>query len=319
MSVQSSRVKPITLIGVGICLLSLVGCSLPKKQAEPVKKSVSVVTAPQREPILAIPPDGMITVGEGETLYTIAARYQVNPRAIVEDNEIGPPYIVTAGQRLKLRPQRFHIVFPGDSTESIAQRYGVSEEQIAVANGLELPLSLVIGQLLILPAEPYFVISGDAAASDMAASTLAAPAGSTEVAQAPKRKRFVAPQAGGAFMWPVEGEVLAEFGPAARGIHNDGINIGAPAGAEIVASAKGTVAFIGKEIKSFGTLVLVKHKDGVITAYAHLDEVLVAEGDNVGMGQKIGTVGQTGKVDRPQLHFEIRKARRPIDPRTLIS
>lgn len=114
MSVHSSRVKPITLIGIGVCLLSLASCSLPKKQAEPVNKPVSVVTAPKREPILAIPPDGMITVADGETLYTIAARYQVNPRAIVEDNEIGPPYIVTAGQRLKLRPQRFHIVFPGD-------------------------------------------------------------------------------------------------------------------------------------------------------------------------------------------------------------
>ena len=120
-------------------------------------------------------------------------------------------------------------------------------------------------------------------------------------------------------MWPVEGQVISEFGPAARGVHNDGINIAAVAGADVLASAAGTVAFIGREIKSFGTLVLVKHNDGVITAYAHLDSVLVNEGDLVEGGQKIATVGQTGKVDTPQLHFEIRRARRPIDPRTLIS
>ena len=104
-----------------------------------------------------------------------------------------------------------------------------------------------------------------------------------------------------------------------RGVHNDGINIAAVAGADVLAAAPGTVAFIGREIKSFGTLVLIKHKDGVITAYAHLDSVLIKEGDVVEGGQKIATVGQTGKVDTPQLHFEIRKARRPIDPRTLIS
>ena len=85
------------------------------------------------------------------------------------------------------------------------------------------------------------------------------------------------------------------------------------------ASARGTVAFVGREIKSFGTLVLVKHEGGIITAYAHLGEVLVKEGDVIDVGQKIATVGQTGKVDTPQLHFEIRRSRKPIDPRTLIA
>ena len=85
------------------------------------------------------------------------------------------------------------------------------------------------------------------------------------------------------------------------------------------AAARGTVAFVGRDIKSFGTLILVKHDGGVITAYAHLGEVLVAEGDIIEVGQQIATVGQTGKVDSPQLHFEIRKARKPIDPRTVIA
>jgi len=305
---------------IGICMTVLAACSMPKmtaKTAETAKPPV--ITAPKREPILVIPPGGIVTAEQGDTIYTIAARYQVSPRAIVEDNEIGPPYLLTAGQQLSLRPQRFHIVFPGDSAASIAERYGVSEEQIAVANGLTMPMKLSFGQQLALPAEPYFVISGGDPASAPSVEAPAAPAVTTVSNPAPARKRFVAPETGGDFMWPVKGEVITEFGPAERGVHNDGINIAAAEGTEIVSAAAGTVAFVGKEIKSFGTLVLVKHKDNVITAYAHLDAVMVKEGDAIAMGQPIGTVGRTGKVDTPQLHFEIRKARRPIDPRTLIS
>ena len=297
-------------------LITVAGCSKPDT-APPEKTLAPVVTAPQREAILPIPPDGYVTVMRGETLYTIAARYQVSPLAIIEDNQLEAPFIIGAGQQLKLMPPRFHMVFPGDSSGSIAERYGISEEQLATANGSRVPMKLVIGQRLVLPAEPDFTSLGTAPQSETETAQSAAQAATT--APTPPRKQFVAPTTGGPFMWPVEGEVITEFGPAARGVHNDGINIAAVAGADVLASAAGTVAFIGREIKSFGTLVLVKHKDGVITAYAHLDSVLVNEGDLVEGGQKIATVGQTGKVDTPQLHFEIRKARRPIDPRTLIS
>ena len=290
------------------------GCA---KISEPPKSSVPVVEAPKRETIMSIPLDGMVTVGKDDTIYTIAARYQVSPRNIVEDNDIGPPYILTEGQRLRLTPPRFHMVFPGDTPTSIAERYGVSETQLATANGKQEPLQIVIGERLILPAEPELKIGGNAEEAPVSPSS----GGSTVAAAtpAPPKKRFVAPTTGGPFRWPVSGEVITEFGPAERGVHNDGINIAAAAGTEIVASAPGTVAFIGKEIKSFGTLVLIKHKDGIITAYAHLGEVMVAEGDIVSAGQPIANVGQTGKVDTPQLHFEIRKSRRPIDPRSLIS
>ena len=134
-------------------------------------------------------------------------------------------------------------------------------------------------------------------------------------------KLIVAPSLAGSsgFSWPVQGEIIAEFGPSQRGIHNDGVNIAASEGASVGAAAKGRVAYVGTNIKSFGKLVLVKHDGGIITAYAHLGDISVTEGDIVTAGQSIGTIGRSGRVDSPQLHFEIRKSRQPIDPRSLIS
>ena len=113
--------------------------------------------------------------------------------------------------------------------------------------------------------------------------------------------------------------MTTEFGPAERGVHHDGVKISAPFGALVTTSAPGTVAFVGTELKRFGTLVLVKHEGGYITAYAHLDVLSVKEGDVLSNGTVIGKVGTTGYVDTPQLHFEIRKSRTPINPRELIS
>jgi murein DD-endopeptidase MepM/ murein hydrolase activator NlpD len=117
----------------------------------------------------------------------------------------------------------------------------------------------------------------------------------------------------------VQGEIITEFGSSQRGVHNDGVNIAASEGASVGAAAKGRVAFVGTNIKSFGKLVLVKHDGGIITAYAHLGDISVTDGDIVTAGQSIGTIGQSGRVDSPQLHFEIRKSRQPVDPRSLIS
>ena len=116
------------------------------------------------------------------------------------------------------------------------------------------------------------------------------------------------------FLWPVRGRVISNFGPRAGGLHNDGINIAAPRGAPIYAADNGIVAYTGTGIKGFGNLVLVKHSDGWTTAYAHVDRVLVRRGDTVKRGETIGTIGSTGKVTRPQLHFEIRKGSRAVNP-----
>ncbi len=139
-----------------------------------------------------------------------------------------------------------------------------------------------------------------------------------EVAAAPPPKPVEpesVPRSSGRFLWPVKGKVISTYGPKSDGMHNDGINIAASKGAPVVAVDNGVVAYAGNELRGFGNLLLVKHADGFITAYAHLDRIDVERGASVKRGQAIGTVGQTGAVTSPQLHFELRKGSQAVDPR----
>jgi murein DD-endopeptidase MepM/ murein hydrolase activator NlpD len=133
--------------------------------------------------------------------------------------------------------------------------------------------------------------------------------------EAPPREA-PAPASGGpsAFSWPVRGTVLSGFGPGANGTQNDGINIAAPLGTPIRAAKDGEVAYVGNELRGYGNLVLLKHPDGWMTAYAHCDALLVKVHDHVRRGQMIARVGKTGAVGEPQLHFELRRGTRPVNP-----
>ena len=122
-----------------------------------------------------------------------------------------------------------------------------------------------------------------------------------------------------AFGWPVSGRVISDFGSTANGGKNDGINIATAMDAPIHASASGTVTYAGDELKNYGNLVLIKHADGFTTAYAHADRLVVARGDVVTRGQVIAYAGQTGDVETPQLHFEIREQTTPVNPRTYLA
>ena len=115
------------------------------------------------------------------------------------------------------------------------------------------------------------------------------------------------------FLWPVKGPVISPFGESPNG-RNDGINISAERGAPIFAAEAGTVTYVGNELKGYGNLILIKHDNGFVTAYAHADTVLVQRGEHVERGQVIGSAGDTGDVSRPQLHFELRIGTRPVDP-----
>ncbi|RCK44899.1 membrane protein [Thalassospira profundimaris] len=116
------------------------------------------------------------------------------------------------------------------------------------------------------------------------------------------------------FMWPVQGKIVLGYGAGPGGLFNDGINIAAERGTAILATDNGVVTYVGNELRGFGNLILIKHADGYVSAYAHTENPLVARGDIVRRGQQISSVGSTGAVNRPQLHFEIRQGRKSRDP-----
>lgn len=310
----------VSLVGLSACenrLPELPSLSLTRDKPAPLEN------APLREARALLPASGKVIVQAGDTIFSLATRYQITPQSIINDNQLVPPFNIAVGEQLSLSPARYHIVVIEDNLYDLSQRYAVSQRQIAALNELQEPYDLLVGQRLLLPDQLDFSVL-DVAGIDIeavpASAIRAVP--QTTAATPPKSppKSFVAPALGGAgFTWPVKGEVVAEFGPLARGVHNDGVNIRADEGTLVVTSAPGTVAFVGTGLKSFGNLVLVKHEGGYITAYAHLSDIQVKEGDVLGEGRSIGQVGMTGRVDSPQLHFEIRQSRTPLNPREIIS
>jgi murein DD-endopeptidase MepM/ murein hydrolase activator NlpD len=127
-----------------------------------------------------------------------------------------------------------------------------------------------------------------------------------------------ASRAGGLFQWPVNGKVISSFGATSGGLHNDGINIAAPRGTPVHAAENGVVVYAGNQLRGFGNLVLIRHADGWVTAYAHNDTLLVKKGQQVKRGDVIARVGSTGNVSQPQLHFEVRKGTEAVDPKTML-
>ena len=127
------------------------------------------------------------------------------------------------------------------------------------------------------------------------------------------------PMSGNSFRWPVRGRVISEFGARPDGGHNDGIDLAVPAGTSVLAAENGVVAYAGNELKGYGNLVLIRHANNWVSAYAHNEEILVKRGDKVRRGQVIAKAGATGSVSQPQVHFELRKGSRPVDPTKFMS
>jgi murein DD-endopeptidase MepM/ murein hydrolase activator NlpD len=231
-----------------------------------------------------------------------------------------------------------HVVNHGDTLLSVARRNHVSVVELARANNIQPSAKLKLGMKLtvpgartaaaVVPAQQPVAAAQPAAAlaaptTKMAAAT-AGPQQTARLAQATTKvdepvaeTPVKASEATGAlptFRWPVRGKVITAYGAKSNGKANDGINLAVPEGTPIKAAEDGVVAYSGNELKGYGNLVLVRHANGYVTAYAHASELLVKRGDTIKRGQVIAKSGQSGEVGSPQLHFEIRKGSSPVDP-----
>ncbi len=158
--------------------------------------------------------------------------------------------------------------------------------------------------------------ASDAAPAEAPAGLPSATEKGDKVAAAAPAAAAAAPAASatGKLRWPVKGKIIAGFGPRPDGTHNDGVNVSVPQGTEVHAADAGTVAYAGEELKGYGKLILLRHDNGWVTAYAHNDELLVKRGDRVKRGQALAKAGKSGQVDQPQVHFELRQGSKPVDP-----
>ncbi|MEZ5647704.1 MAG: peptidoglycan DD-metalloendopeptidase family protein [Alphaproteobacteria bacterium] len=228
------------------------------------------------------------------------------------------PTVITPSPSTSARPSSSVSAKPGE--DPYASQNGSSSGQQAIPPVPMEPDPVASAQSQSLPPPPL-PDTPSMPASTVSTSTSSSPTG-TQVAAVPANTAHEADpprESGGSFLWPINGKVLSNFGPKDNGLHNDGINIGAPRGTPIKVSDNGTIAYVGNELRGFGNLVLVRHADGWITAYAHCEEIMVKVGDQVKRGQVVARVGSTGGVDQPQLHFELRKGKQPVNPRSYLT
>ena len=281
-----------------------------------------------------------VTVAAGETVEAIARRHGVPASAIIQANNLSAPATIHPGQQLVIpryqtqtrasapAPQvapaaaavfnpGVHVVAPGETLSKISRLYGKPVAALARANNISLNARLNAGDRLVIPgvrtsaAKPKAAPAvADATPASSASQSEPAPSASvfTPVSEASATNDATKLAEGTGslpkFRWPANGRVITAFGPSTNGQQN---------------AEDGVVAYAGNELKGYGNLVLVRHPNGYVTAYAHTKELLVKRGDPVKRGQVIARSGQSGNVNAPQLHFEIRKGASPVDPTKFLS
>ncbi len=237
-----------------------------------------------------------IKVGAGDTLYSISRKYSVPVNDLAVMNKLTPPFMLTVGQTLRVPNLSAAQVRSSTATTPMAK----STAAVTVVS----PATKTSGAN---------VKTTEKSKSDKASTTSSKP--KEKISSDPTKKLpKIGARSSSKFSWPVRGTILSHFGAKSGGLFNDGINIGATRGAKVGAAENGVVAYAGNEVKGMGNLIIIQHSGGWMTVYAHMDSMLVRRGARVSVGQKIGTVGATGKVDKPQLHFEIRKGTKAYNP-----
>ena len=235
------------------------------------------------------------TVKPGDSLYAIAAKHKIKVLDLQRANEISDVRKVHPGMVLKMpaggRPgaSASAPVAPGETVqpETRIVRVGTAPAAAMPATG----------------PQPIKVLNGDSPARIAAVETPATANDATPAASQNSKLR-----------WPAKGRVVQAFGARADGTHNDGVDIAVPAGTDVLAAETGVVAYAGNEVKTYGNLVLIRHDNGWVTAYAYNEKLLVQRGDRVKRGQPIAKAGKSGGAEQPQVHFEVRVGSKPVDP-----
>lgn len=284
---------------------------------------------------------GTHTLHTGENLWQVAQAYQVELRSLIDANQLVAPYRLPVGTRLQIPAPRTYMVRNGDTVYGVSRIFNTTTTALVKLNKIPKPYTLRVGQTLKLSGSGQVAVvtsrsedispqimprieSGGQVERVALPSVTPPPEPVKDGAQAkpPIEPAVIVTDTRGipgkGFLRPVGGKVLSGYGPKKDGLHNDGINIKAARGDGVRAAQSGQVVYAGDAIDGYGNLILIRHTNGYVTAYAHLDKMLVKKGDTIKRGQVIGKVGSTGHVSEPQLHFEIRQGKEALNPAPLI-
>lgn len=283
---------------------------------------------------IILPPSAVHVVAYGDTVSSIGRSYGVSREAIIGANDLFAPDTLQPGQRIA-------IPFAGQGTRTASRKVQAVKTVPLAAPVKAVPVTAPTRSVPMRPimdprldggryyalGQPRMkpIVDGQGGPENFEA-----PTNELDAAYEPKARSKKASQqktaelepqvaSSGKFIWPVRGKVISGFGRRGTGAHNDGINILAEPGSPVKAADGGVVVYAGNELAGYGNLLLVRHPSGYVTAYAHTKKILVERGDRVKQGETVALVGSTGDVDRPQLHFEIRKGDRAVDPKNYLS
>ena len=278
-------------------------------EVEPIDQSRVRVSQPEPVAKASATPSRAsgYVVPKGKTLYAIAREHGVSVKALIAANGLSEPYHLAAGQTISIpsgetalanddRPVDLRADQPKQATPALKVAAVEDTASRKAPKPVRRPAIKVAG-----PVEPAVVRGGKEPAK-------AEPASARIVAGGPP------PRAGEGFLWPVKGPIVAKFGKLGGGKQSDGIIIAVPVGTPVRAAENGVVVYAGDDLKAYGQLLLVRHADGWMTAYANNDKLKVNQGEVVKRGQVIAETGATGNVKGPQTYFEIRHDGRPVDP-----
>lgn len=269
------------------------------------------------------------TVASGDSLHSIAWRFELDPDDLARWNKLSPPFIIRPGERLHTRApaggesKTTHVetvtapaatevtVRPGDTLYSLSRENDISLSRLVAINGLKQPYVINPGQVLRLTGTPM-ARPMPAPITSVASATM--PNKVNPPIKAPVKTAVVSPVESNrkiSWRWPIEGKVIARFNKNKN--HAKGIVIAGSEGQGVRATSAGKVVYSGNGLISYGNLIIIKHSRSYLSAYAHNKKLLVKEGETIKAGQKIAELGKTG-TEKPKLHFEIRKNGKPVDP-----
>ncbi|MDC0457625.1 M23 family metallopeptidase [Alphaproteobacteria bacterium] len=300
------------MIRIILIFFVLTGCKITQlvKNVEgdfAAENKAIIFNKPSAELKESIPINGMIFVKKNQTIYSIANKFNVIPKHVIDDNDLTKPYILKENQILFLRNKNVYVIKLGDNIDKISLKFAVNKLDIISLNKLKNSNLLKVGSKILIPVKKNYSLIDqiiDKKIYNVKPNV-------NKYRNTETKKIQNAPD----FIWPAKGEIIKNYGSFGKGQHNDGVDIMLKANTPIFSAHEGNIAFIGSQIKKFGNLILVKHDNGWLTAYSNIGKYNVKQGQKVTKKQIIAYSSSNEKI----FHFQIRYKRNPVNPNSYIN